>query len=161
MKIELFGNKALIASASASQAEVGLIMAINCNDKDLPFYRAGTSSSLVRKLLSELNEKLAKPVTQIPLDLIPKHDCIFVSDHTGATACEVVFIAENNAEEKLLEGFSYEKSGSSQITILKAIPSLCFNKLHIIGLTGYKPEEVLGIPSPPETQGAYAKPRQN
>lgn len=106
MKIDLFGNKNLVTSASAEHVPAGLVMTINCRQKGLPFHRAGSSMAFISQSRGDTEQS--------------PHDCVVITDSDDENDfCEVVFIAENDMETGLLNGNAFEQTNKDQIVILK------------------------------------------
>ncbi|MFL9610959.1 hypothetical protein ACKF11_12810 [Methylobacillus sp. Pita2] len=116
MKIQLIGiDHHAVTSAYASVVDGDhLSILINTRDRYVDFHRVGASLDYIADY-QQAHGQDAK---------VPEHDCVQIFSNNdasdpGSVVCEVVFIAENDAEIKLLRGACYISQEKDQIELLK------------------------------------------
>lgn len=115
MQIRLYGDKKLVFSAVAEENECGVEFLIDANDKSSYFHRRGGSLNF-SQILNEFGD-IAYKLDQMAFQVYQMGENAGESDEPESE-CEVVFIAENEREKKLLRGLYYEEVDRGQYSAL-------------------------------------------
>ena len=115
MKIHLYGDTALVSSVAVEEAAGGLKLIINTADRWCGFQRRGSSV----KFMAEANvtPSLEHDAVEVYRYADPESD-------DATETCEVVFVAEDEAEQALFDGIAYHLQDKDQLQFFYVRPTL-------------------------------------